>query len=45
MQSIFGFRGKDERLVELDAVSLVDNVFGYSRPVQMFQSYVLLMLL
>jgi hypothetical protein len=26
-----GFRGEDERTVELNAVSLVDTVFGYGR--------------
>jgi hypothetical protein len=33
---ISGFRGKDGRIVELDAVSLVDTVFGYGRLVRMF---------
>jgi hypothetical protein len=33
---ISGFRGEDERIVELNAVSLVDTVFSYGRLVRMF---------
>jgi hypothetical protein len=33
---ISGFRGEDESIVELNAVSLVDTVFSYGRLVRMF---------
>jgi hypothetical protein len=33
---ISGFRGENGRIVELNAVSLVDTVFGYGRLVRMF---------
>jgi hypothetical protein len=41
---ISGFHGEDGRIVELNAVSLVDTVFSYGRLVWMIQSYVPLML-
>jgi hypothetical protein len=31
-----GFRGEDERIVELNVVSLVDTLFSYGRLVRMF---------
>jgi hypothetical protein len=33
---ISGFRGEDGRIVELNAVSVVDTVFSYGRLVRMF---------
>jgi hypothetical protein len=33
---ISGFLGEDGRIVELNAVSLVDTVFSYGRLVRMF---------
>jgi hypothetical protein len=32
---ISGFHGEDEKIVELNAVSLVDTVFSYGRLVRM----------
>jgi hypothetical protein len=34
--NISGFRGEDGRIVELNAVSLVGNLFRYGRLVRMF---------
>jgi hypothetical protein len=42
---VSGFCGEDGDIVELNAVSLVDTVFSYSRRVRMFQSDVPLKLL
>jgi hypothetical protein len=36
---ISGFRGEDGRIVEMNAVSLVDTVFSYGPLVRMIQSY------
>jgi hypothetical protein len=33
---IYGFRGEDGRILELNAVSLVDTVLSYGRSVWMF---------
>jgi hypothetical protein len=33
---ISGFQGEDGRIVELNAVSLVDTVFSYGRLLRMF---------
>jgi hypothetical protein len=43
--NVSGFGGEDGRIVELNAVSLVDTVFSYARLVQMFQLDMLSMLL
>jgi hypothetical protein len=42
---ISGFHGEDGRIVELNAVSLVDTVFNYGRLVRMFYLNVPLMFL
>jgi hypothetical protein len=34
--NISGFRGEDGRIVEMNAVSMVDTVFSYGRLVRMF---------
>jgi hypothetical protein len=42
---ISGSRSEDERIVELNTISVIDTVLSYGQPVRMFYSDVLLLLL